>query len=160
MWPETYLECPTIDQVDWDAVLLSKVKLQIEKRKAENNNISKYRTVVENVFARMKQTFRILDKKWTFRKDYYRPLYMVLCTMYNFMCQEGYQAWPRDPKYFFSNEISEMDARVKVVLSGTTEFDVMDGFDMFDADFMTDEEHVELWNEIAATMRAGRDAAE
>jgi len=66
-----------------------------KKRIEWNNDHSRHRIVVENVFARLQQTWKILKKGFNCDIHRYNKLVIVLCTLWNCLCDWGVQKFPR-----------------------------------------------------------------
>jgi len=64
-----------------------------------NKDHSRGRIVVENVFSRLQRTWSVLGQPLRFRPDRrYKKLVVVLCALWNRLCDTGVQKFPRDLK--------------------------------------------------------------
>ena len=86
----------------WVAILQYRQEKKLLSKKIQRN-----RCVIENVFARLKATFRMLHFNWKYRKTIYKRLYLLCCAPFNYGCIHGHWDWPRDKHWFNS------DARTK-----------------------------------------------
>ncbi|XRB17874.1 hypothetical protein RI054_16g77190 [Pseudoscourfieldia marina] len=64
-----------------------------------NKDHSRGRIVVENVFSRLQRTWSVLGQPLRFRPDRrYKKLVVILCALWNRLCDTGVQKFPRDLK--------------------------------------------------------------